>query len=163
MGSRAFKACITPLKGALGGACRTEVSGMRGLRRKAKAAVGPSWARWGNRRFPAHAQGLKGLGSEYCKHKVQAGAESFGSTRSRLGCEFCKSDCENGARLGLVSRREGLLGGSRAREGVRGLPRYALTIALGHLDTQVRGRGRGQTRAGVKTREAFRHASTRAR
>ena len=48
VGSRAFKACITPPKGALGGACRTEVSGirgLRGLRGKAKAAVGASWVR----------------------------------------------------------------------------------------------------------------------
>ena len=94
------------------------------------------------------------MGFEYCKHEVQVGAESFGSTRSRLGCKFCKSDCEDGARLGLVLRREGLLGGSRAREGVRGLPTYALSIAFGHLGTQVRGRDRGQSRAGVKTREA---------
>ena len=98
----------------------------------------------------AHAQGLKGLGSEYCKHEVQAQAESFGSTRSRLGCEFCKSDCEDGARLGLVSRQEGLLGGSRAREGVGGLPGYAHSIAFGHLGTQVRGQGRGRFGSGPR-------------
>ena len=53
-----------------------------------------------------------------------------------------------------MSRPERLLGGSRAREGVRGLPGYVHSIALGPLGMQVRGQGRGQNWLWTKAREA---------
>ena len=85
------------------------------------------------------------LGCKFCKREVEAKAERVPTSRGTrlweivgperrlagsLGmlnavdfdCEKCKSDCEDGAKIGLVSKREGLLGGSQAREGVWGLP-----------------------------------------
>ena len=59
----------------------------------------------------------------------------------QLGNSACKCKGKAGARFGQVSRREGLLGGSRAREGVRRLPGYTPSCAIGHLGTQVRRQG----------------------
>ena len=53
-----------------------------------------------------------------------------------------------------MSRCEGLLGGSQAREEVQGLPGYAPSCAIGYLGTQVQGRGLGQIWSCAKAREA---------
>ena len=52
-----------------------------------------------------------------------------------------------------MSRRERLLGGSQAREGVQGLLGYASSCGIGQLVMQVRGRGLGHTGSSVKMRE----------
>ena len=60
--------------------------------------------------------------------------------------------------MGLASRRERLLGGSRVQEGVQGLPEYAPSCGFGQLVMQVRGRGWGQIGSCSKTREVVEEA-----
>ena len=58
-------------------------------------------------------------------------------TALHLGGQARKCEGEAGARVGLVSRPERLLGGSRAQEGVWGLAAYAPISGIGHVVMQV--------------------------